>query len=845
MARRSSPDPCQCPHGIDTVSHLHLAPPSMPPLQFAHIFPPREPPPPRPNTDPRCNRAPPRPSCLPHITTPLIRKAWAFHLRDYPDQSFVKSLLHIIEHGALLGFYADDHPQICKNLISCNNDPEAVTATVGKLLQNSHAHGPYLSPPFLDFRLSPLGLVSRKRSNKLRLIHHLSWPHGTSVNDGIPDSEANIHYESFESALQVIHAYGPGTLLAKLDLKEAFHHIPVAPSQWHLLGFHWQSQFYHSVVLTFGLRSAPYIFNLFAEGLHWIIRRHIPRDIRHYLDDFLPIFQPRTTLPVANAAISWCQSLGEQLGLNFQHEKTVMPCTCLEFLGLEIDTVSMEARLPDEKLGYLREILDSAIVLDSMSLMQVQELVGFLQFASQVIPHSRAFIRRLIDFSMTFASPFTRRRVPAYARADIHWWRSFAHAWNGIRLINPSSHTVHVYTDASGTKGIGGVFDDQWFSSRAPRRFRHWDIQFKEIYAVLHATLRWGHLWRHQHVIFHVDNEAIVSTLNKETTRARFTMSVTRQLVMLAAFLDFSFSSSWLPSAANTLADAASRYEFSRLFIAAPSLSRQNCKIYPQLTGIRSMLISRPLLHSSSGMASPHPPERLTAQVSGPSSTSSAFTPIYSTQMAPTSQPTNRQYWNGSRIWATPSGSSRQPSSLTWGTSSPSTLTPTYLSMQLSHQWFSASSVVSSGTSATGTAGLRHPSPSQFSSASSPSPLRTLPSSMPPLTQPSNWHLQGSCALENSRSRKRNIRPLTHPRTLHGAPYPSTRPLTPLLTSASPSQLPKLTRLGRASRFILPPSTPLPVPSKPYSFYSRPIPGQQTHPYFATAMALPSNILRL
>ena len=280
------------------------------------------------------------------------------------------------------------------------------------------------------------------------------------------------------------------------------------------------------------------------EGLHWIILWHIPGELRHYLDDFLPIFPPGTSLGTANAAISWCQLLGKQLGLIFQHMKTVLPCTCLEFLGLKIDTICMEAQLPPDKLCYLWEILDSAMVTGSMSLVQVQELIGFLQFASQVIPHSRAFLRQLIDFPMTFASPFMRHRVPAYAMANIHWWLSFAHIWNGVHLITPSQHTVHVYTDASSMKGIGGILGNKWFSSRVPHQFHHWDIQFKEIYAVLHAILHWGHLWQHQHVIFHVDNEAIVATLNKETTRARFSMAVTKQIVMLAAFLKFSFSSS-------------------------------------------------------------------------------------------------------------------------------------------------------------------------------------------------------------------------------------------------------------------------------------------------------------
>jgi hypothetical protein len=491
------------------------------------------------------------------------------------------------------------------------------------------------------------------------------------VNSGIPDSEASIVYESFESAIHIVREFGAGTLLAKLDLKDAFHHIPVAPSQWHLLGFHWKSQFYYAVVLIFGLRSAPYIFNLFAKALHWIISRHIPAALRHYLDDFLPIFMPGTPLHVAEATIDWCQGLGQQLGLTFQPEKTVRPCTHLEYLGLTIDTTAMEARLPADKLAYLHNILDAAIRSPALSLKQIQELVGFLQFSAQVIPHSRPFIRRLIDFSMTFKSPFSRRRTPAYARADLRWWHSFCNVWNGIRLIQPTLPTVHVYTDASGRKGIGGIFDQRWFSARVPRRLRVRDIQFKEIYAVLQAILRWGNLWEGHHVVFHVDNSAVVAAITKETTRARFTMTVVRNIAMLASFLQFSFSSSWLPSHMNALADSASRFQYSRLFTLAPSLDSQNCSTNPRLVGIKRMLTCPLPWHFSSGMVWPAALGAPTALASDLSLTSSPCGRTCSILIDHSSLPTSQRSLSGLHISASRNVSKPPLSSPILATSSP------------------------------------------------------------------------------------------------------------------------------------------------------------------------------
>src|SRR3954449_4135450 len=45
--------------------------------------------------------------------------------------------------------------------------------------------------------------------------------------------------------------------------------------------------------LPFGLRTAPFIFDLFASGLQWILENKYGwNDLFHYLDDFLAILPP-------------------------------------------------------------------------------------------------------------------------------------------------------------------------------------------------------------------------------------------------------------------------------------------------------------------------------------------------------------------------------------------------------------------------------------------------------------------------------------------------------------------------------------------------------------------------
>lgn len=642
---------------------------------------------------------------------------------------YVQALLHIIDFGAALGYSGPPLSQTCRNLATALEHPDTVAADISALCSRQRMHGPFTAPPLTPFRSSPLGVVSRPRNpSKLRVIHHLSWPRGSSVNDGIPDSESSISYESFDSAVAEIRRLGRGTLLAKLDLKDAFRHIPVRQADWHLLGCTWGKQLYYNVVLVFGAKSAPYIFNLFAEGLHWIIQRHIPASLRHYLDDFLPIFAPATPPPLAQAAVEWTIGLGKELGLEFQTSKTIFPTTSLEFLGLELDTDAMEARMPADKLSWMGELLVSWRARRSCRLRELQALIGFLQFAAHVIPHARAFLRRLIEFSTTFQSDFCVRHIPQYARADLQWWLMFHSRWNGIHLITPSRPTVHVHTDASGAenKGIGGIFLSQWFASRVPRRFRKRDIQFKELYAVLQATLRWGQRWTGCHVVFHIDNQVIVDAIETDRNRSRHTMSLLRPLLMLAACLDFSFSAEWLPSAENALADAASRFQYARLFQLAPYLPPKSCSTNPHLSGLRRTLNTLDRSPATCGSGSHPALEKLTARGSAPSSTSSDSSPRSRTPTTVYSRPLSPLSWNGSPPSERAAYSPR-PLKATSPAFIPCTLTATFHLQSARPPRCSAFSVASNAITASASA---TPS-SQSPSTSCGGPASNLPSPNP------------------------------------------------------------------------------------------------------------------
>ena len=102
-----------------------------------------------------------------------------------------------------------------------------------------------------------LNTVPKRDSDERRVIVDLSWPCGSSVNDGIPGDSflgepISLTYPTIDSIVDAVISLGPGCLLYKRDLKKAYRQFPVDPRDYHLLGYTWDNQFYFDTVLTMG-----------------------------------------------------------------------------------------------------------------------------------------------------------------------------------------------------------------------------------------------------------------------------------------------------------------------------------------------------------------------------------------------------------------------------------------------------------------------------------------------------------------------------------------------------------------------------------------------------------------
>jgi Reverse transcriptase (RNA-dependent DNA polymerase) len=508
---------------------------------------------PRPNTTPQF--APfLRKNPLVNSPSPLQTQAWASLLVDYPGH-LPTTLVGILTFGCEIGSNLSLQARNCKNQISCFENPSIISQKIAEDLALGRIR--VASSPIVT---SPLGLVPKGDSG-WRRIHNLSSPLGDSVNCHIPPEFGTLEYTTVSAILEHVRNAGRGCILIKRDVKDAFRTIPLSIQSRRLMGFHWRGVTYEECCLSFGLRTAPFLFNLFAEGLHWILATKLPCPIEHYLDDFIFILQNATN--VAYTAKTYIE-VTDTLGVPRNDSKDAEGTEVI-VLGYTIDTALMEIRLSEEKQAKALVQIDAALQHGSLSLHQAQQLSGRLSWSAVVIRLGRSYSRSLWTFMTNWPAHLKRhmpRRFSSEVRNDLQLWRESLTVSNGIRFLDDSHRDIfHLFTDASSQVGYGGFYFresselDHWpaylttlpqcnaFATLPPDRQVEDHINQKEMHAVAEAFTRWSPNWKRASVCIHTDSLVASQGLVKTVLKGPGNLSL-RAIVLAAVQYDIAITTS-------------------------------------------------------------------------------------------------------------------------------------------------------------------------------------------------------------------------------------------------------------------------------------------------------------
>ncbi|XP_076089881.1 uncharacterized protein LOC143061586 [Mytilus galloprovincialis] len=272
-----------------------------------------------------------------------------------------------------------------------------------------------------------------------------------------------------------------------------------------------------------------------------------------------------------------------KLNIPLSCKKTVGPVCELEYLGIILDTINMQARLPLDKVERITQFISFVLDKKSCTRRELEQLLGHLNFATRVILPGRAFVTYLYRLMCSVKESHHYVYLNKECKSDLTMCLQCLSTWNGINMFYESHLTsaadMHLFTDASSTIGFGGFYQGKWFCDTWPKDLptisdKSLSIAFLELYPIVVSAVLWGKGWYKKRILFHCDNLASVIILTKGRSKDPIIMKLMRRLVMCAAHFNFAFYSEHVPGKMNLIADSLSRLQMNKFHQLAPEADK-------------------------------------------------------------------------------------------------------------------------------------------------------------------------------------------------------------------------------------------------------------------------------
>ena len=351
--------------------------------------------------------------------------------------------------------------------------------------------------------------------------------------------------------------------MVKIDLADAFHHVPLHPRHQRYFRFRWANKLYQWVVMPFGYRDAPRIFSKLmgvlakegrARGLWMVV----------YIDDILLMAPSREAILKARDMFV---ELLKEFGFTMNEPKSHLdPTQVIDFLGVIVDSRTMTFTLPPRRMekviALVNAMLKSSRSRKHVHLHDLQILLGTIQSVTMCVLPTRLHSNALIEACRSAEfHPLLLATVGPSQVLDLLWWQKNLTKYNGRPIVPAPPHAV-LDTDAS-EKGWGAVH----FS---PEGKRHecqgyytavLTSNHRELQAISHGVIALARAleWKDCSVRVRTDNQVSMSYINRMGGREPHLTRVTEEVHSFCMARNIFLTAEYLPGEENTLADTLSR----------------------------------------------------------------------------------------------------------------------------------------------------------------------------------------------------------------------------------------------------------------------------------------------
>lgn len=470
------------------------------------------------------------------ISTPVKVPVLRNYLKGYDDEDFI---LKGFTKGFSLGIV--DKPEL-RSYCKIYPVKDQLKRKIEDEVQKGRIIGPFKDTPIQNLTISPVCVIPKPNSEKVRMIFNLSEPKHFSVNDNIKAAASSVEYCSVTDVVKWIMGNDDmvkeGWYMAKVDLTDAYRMVPINKNEWKYLGMRVGEDIYIDRCLPMGASSSCQTFQKISDSLTWIAMTSCPVrcHIFNYLDDFLLMARDYESCEMA---LSHFIKVCDEIGVPIAPKKTVHASQRIVFLGIGIDSHRRLLFIPADKASKTLGKLTDFLKKNNPTVGEWQSTLGKLCYLTQVITAGKPFLSSLYSslHGVLSKEKHRRRRIGKEAREDLLVWVDFLKKLppnKSFRMFDETCTAWPIYTDASKTIGYGAVSGTEWFAGKWPNnKWMELNICVLELYPVLAALHVWKEQLADRTVNIFTDNNALVYILNRLYTRDKMIRWLLKPLAML------------------------------------------------------------------------------------------------------------------------------------------------------------------------------------------------------------------------------------------------------------------------------------------------------------------------
>ena len=411
------------------------------------------------------------------------------------------------------------------------------------------------NPPLITSALAAID----KPDGDIRLIHDLSRPFNSSVNDFA--TKDACEYQTLSDAINLLT---PNSYMAKVDLKSAYRSVEIRHDHQILTGIQWtfsgdsKPTMLIDKCLPFGARKSPAAFNRITQSVKRMMERRGYKIIV-YLDDF---FMCEDTFEKCLQSFSTLISLLRSLNFRINWKKVIDPCKQLTFLGINIDLELGTLQLDPLKANSLCDHLKKIMVKKRLSKVQLQSLAGKLSWACQVTPWGRAHMAPFFQLISILKGANHKVRMTSTLLEEVEWWHAILSTSLNTKPIWDQRPSIVIATDACIVGGGafcqgGSSLYVNWIIDKPELAEQH--INIKELAMIKEAVCHSAPMLPDYHLAILTDNSASCYMINKGYSKNHVATALLKDIATIALQHNCFISAQFIPGSLNHIPDALSR----------------------------------------------------------------------------------------------------------------------------------------------------------------------------------------------------------------------------------------------------------------------------------------------